>query len=85
MFGEDEPNPAVVAFTTEAATLAVNEMLHRLQGYRGPGKAINNLVRQFHRVTDFRPGAKPQPSCAVCDDDGGYWGRGDVEPFLDRS
>jgi hypothetical protein len=76
------PGPVVVTFTTELACMAVNELLNRLNGFRGPG--IRNLVRKFHLVEDFKPGAKPRPGCALCDDER-YWGRGDVEPFLDRS
>lgn len=84
VLGAGDPAPAVVTFTTEVATMAVNEMLHRLQGFRGAEGARTSLVRQFHRMNDFRPGAKPQAGCALCDDPG-YWGRGDVDPFLDRS
>ncbi len=84
VFGAGDPAPAVVTFTTEVATMAVNEMLHRLHGFRGSDGARTSLVRQFHRMTDFRPGAKSQAGCALCDDRG-YWDRGDIEPFLDRS
>lgn len=84
VFGAGNPSPAVVTFTTEVATMAVNELLHRLQGYRGADGAVTTLVRQFHRMEDFRPGAKPRPGCPVCDDSG-YWGRGDMPLFLDRS
>jgi molybdopterin/thiamine biosynthesis adenylyltransferase len=83
VIGGGNPNPAVVTFTTEVASMAVNELLHRLQGYRGEHGAVN-LVRQFHRMTDFRPGAKPVAGCRLCDRDE-YWGRGDIAPFLDRS
>lgn len=83
VIGAGNPNPAVVTFTTEVATMAVNELLHRMHGYRGEHGAAN-LVRQFHRMSDFRPGAKPVPGCRLCDRDS-YWGRGDIEPFLDRS
>jgi molybdopterin/thiamine biosynthesis adenylyltransferase len=83
VFGEGEPNPAVVTFTTELACMAVNEMLHRIQGFRGQGAAMANWVRQFHRMTDFKPGARPTPGCVLCDSEM-YWGRGDMSPFLDR-
>ncbi len=84
VFGEGNPSPAIVTFTTEVATMAVNELLHRLQGYGGHDGAITTQVRQFHRMEDFRPGAKRRPGCPICDD-AGYWGRGDMDPFLDRS
>lgn len=83
VIGAGNPNPAVVTFTTEVATMAVNELLNRLHGYRGEQSAAS-VVRQFHRMTDFNPGAKPIAGCRLCDRDT-YWGRGDMEPFLDRS
>ena len=82
VFGEGNPSPVVVTFTTELACMAANEMLNRINGFRGA--PMKNLVRKFHLMEDFKPGAKPRPGCALCDDKG-YWGRGDVEPFLDRS
>jgi hypothetical protein len=82
VFGEGNPSPVVVTFTTEVATMAINEMLNRITGFRGP--PMKNLVRKFHLMEDFKPGAKSRPGCALCDD-AGYWGRGDVDPFLDRS
>jgi molybdopterin/thiamine biosynthesis adenylyltransferase len=82
VFGEGNPSPVVVTFTTELASMAMNEMINRINGFRGG--AMKNLVRKFHLMEDFKPGAKPRPGCALCDD-AGYWGRGDVEPFLDRS
>lgn len=84
VFGEGNPSPVVVTFTTELACMAVNEMLQRLNGFRGPEGARTNLVRKFHQMVDAKPGAKPQPGCALCDSSD-YWGRGDIDPFLDRS
>jgi len=82
VFGEGNPSPVVVTFTTELACMAVNEMLNRINGFRGA--PMKNLVRKFHLMDDFKLGAKPRPGCTLCDD-AGYWGRGDLEPFLDRS
>jgi len=82
VFGEGNPSPVVVTFTTELACMAADEMLNRINGFRR--SAIKNIVRKFHLMEDFNPGAKPRPGCALCDD-ARYWGRGDVEPFLDRS
>jgi molybdopterin/thiamine biosynthesis adenylyltransferase/proteasome lid subunit RPN8/RPN11 len=82
VFGEGNPSPVVVTFTTELACMAVNEMLNRINGFRSA--PMKNLVRKFHLMEDFKPGAKSRPGCALCDSTG-YWGRGDVEPFLDRS
>lgn len=81
--GEGDPNPSVVTFTTEVATMAVNELLHRITGYRGLFENTDQRTRLFHRMHDLRPGDLPRPDCPVCGDDF-YWGRGDVEPFLDQ-
>lgn len=79
--GEGNPSPAVVTFTTELACMAVNELIHRMQGFRGEDGAAFNRVRKFHLMEDRRPGHKPRGSCPVCDS-AAYWGRGDMNPFL---
>ncbi len=79
--GEGNPRPAVVTFTTEAATMAVNEMIHRIQGFRGPGGSADNRVRKFHLMEDRLPGHKPCKGCRICDRQT-IWGRGDEDPFL---
>lgn len=84
VFGEGNPSPVVVTFTTELATMAVNELLHRFNGFRGPDGFRTNQVRKFHLMLDAKPGAKPTPGCILCDSNE-YWGRGDLELFLDRS
>jgi len=35
VIGEGNPNPSVVTFTTELACMGINELIHRLQGFRG--------------------------------------------------
>jgi proteasome lid subunit RPN8/RPN11 len=75
------PDPAVVTFTTDVACMAVDELIHRLTGYRRCG-SIAHRVRKYNLGEDKRPGAK-DVQCPLCVSDG-YWGRGDVEPFLDR-
>lgn len=80
--GEGNPSPAVVTFTTEVAAMAIEEFLHRLQGFRGPEGAVGQRVRKFHLLTDRRQGGAPQPDCPVCASPR-CWGRGDVDPFLD--
>jgi molybdopterin/thiamine biosynthesis adenylyltransferase len=83
VLGEGNPNPAVVTFTTEVATMAVNELLHRMTGYRGEHGDDAQRVRLFHRMHDLRPGAESLESCPVCGSQEN-WGMGDVEPFLGR-
>lgn len=79
--GEGNPSPAVATFTTEVATMAINEVIHRLQGFRGPEGSADNRVRKFHLMVDRRPGHKPREGCRICDREI-IWGRGDDEPFL---
>jgi hypothetical protein len=81
--GGGEPAPAVVTFTTATACMAVDELLQALTQFRGSAGSVWQRVRRFDLMTDRRPGATPDPTCPVCADQT-YWGRADVEPFLDR-
>ena len=83
VFGEGNPSPAVVTFTTELACMGVNELIHRLQGFRGEDGHAQNRVRKFHLNEDRRPGRAPKDYCQVCGTDEN-WGVGDVEPFMGR-
>ena len=80
--GEGNPAPAVIPFTTSVATMAVEEMIQRLQGFRGQDGTIANRVRRFSFAEDVRPGAAVQP-CRVCGAPH-IVGAGDVQPFLGR-
>lgn len=81
--GEGNPAPAVVTFTTELACMAVNELIQRLQRFRGVEGSAPNRVRKFHLNEDRRPGHQPVSGCPVCSGDS-LWGKGDVQPFLGR-
>jgi len=81
--GAGNPAPAVVTFTTETATMAVNEMLQGLTGFRGEGGWAAQRVRRFDLGMDRLQGAKQDPNCILCSDQT-YWGRGDMIPFMDR-
>ena len=81
--GAGNPAPAVVTFTTETATMAVNELLQGLIGYRSDEGWAAQRIRRFDLGIDRLQGAKQHPDCILCVDQG-YWGRGDVAPFLDR-
>lgn len=83
VYGEGNPSPAVVTFTTELACMGVNELLHRLQGFRGPDGHAANRVRRFHHNEDRRPGRQPRADCLLCASKD-TWGVGDVDPFMDR-
>ncbi len=82
--GGGDPAPAVVTFTTATACLAVDELLQALTEFRGRESSVWQRIRRFDLMTDRRPGATQDPACPVCSDQT-YWGRADVEPFLDRA
>lgn len=81
--GEGNPSPAVISFTTSVAAMAVEEMIQRMNQFRGADGAIANRVRKFNMAEDFRPGAKKEP-CRICGSDRVH-GVGDVQPFLGRA
>lgn len=80
--GEGNPAPAVVSFTTSVATMAIEEIIQRLTGFRGAAGSISNRVRKFTRLEDVRPGAAAE-KCRVCGS-AHVHGIGDVVPFLGR-
>jgi len=82
VLGEENPSPGVITFTTELACMAVNEMIHRLQGFRGEDGSTSNRVRLFHRMTDLRPSRQLDAECRICGTSAN-WCRGDTEPFLE--
>lgn len=81
VIGEGNPSPAVATFTTETATVALNEFITRLQGFRNTG-AVDHRLRFFHLDEDLKPTSEPEEDCRICGDNR-YWGRGDMDPFLD--
>ncbi|MGA2833646.1 MAG: ThiF family adenylyltransferase [Terracidiphilus sp.] len=84
--GGTDPSPAVVTFTTEIAAVAVNELLHRLTGFRGAQGHCAERVRRFDWIkdSDMVPGGKRSPDCPLCAQRK-YDGRGDMTPFLNQS
>jgi hypothetical protein len=84
--GGIDPSPAVVTFTTEIAAVAVNELLHRLTGFRGAQGHCAERVRRFDwtKDSDMLPGGKRNPECPLCAVRK-YDGRGDMTPFLNQS
>lgn len=83
VIGGGNPNPAVITFTTEVATMATNELINRITGFKKtpPEK---HIMRFFDKGEDRRPSATPQDNCSICNSQD-YWGMGDVEPFLDQT
>lgn len=82
--GEGNPSPSVVTFTTEIASMSVNELLDRLQGFRGEFGGKSERRRMFITCEDGKTGAKQRDECPVCKSKN-YQGRGDMTPFLDIS
>jgi len=84
--GEGNPQPAVITFTTETATMAVNELLQRLTGFRKEAMFdhyINRVHILFEDKKDYRkPGPPINEDCPICSLRD-YWGIGDITPFLD--
>jgi molybdopterin/thiamine biosynthesis adenylyltransferase len=80
VLGEGNPSPAVVTFTTSVAIMAIEEFLHRLQGWRE--RASANRVRKFTLMSDRHQGATFNPHCLICTSKN-VWGLGDREPFLE--
>lgn len=83
VIGERNPSPAVITFTTEVATMSANELLNRITGFRHGGP-LTNLVRFFDKGEDRRQGATPREGCRICHQTN-YWGKGDMEPFMDQA
>lgn len=82
--GGGNPAPAVVTFTTATACLAVDELLQALTGFRDPGGWAWHRIRRYDLLSDRRPGCEQNLHCPVCVQQD-YWGRADIEPFLDRT
>lgn len=83
VIGGGDPSPAVITFTTEVATMAVNELINRITGFKKNG-AENSIMRFFDRSEDGKPGAKRREECPICVSNN-YWGKGDIKPFMDQS
>jgi molybdopterin/thiamine biosynthesis adenylyltransferase len=82
VIGEGNPAPAVVTFTTQIATMAVNELLNRMQGYNIQALTAPHKIFFFHRGMEIHPENISNNECRICGMNN-YWGRGDMQPFLD--
>lgn len=76
-----EPAPAVIAFTTATASAAVMELLHRLTGFMGAERCSSEVLLAFDQARQRTNRLKPRDGC-ICEDRS-FWGRGDVEPYLE--
>lgn len=75
----DGPAPAVITFTTAAATMALNELFGRLFGY-GPEPAPSEVLWRFVEKDIRRSRVLPKPNHYCVDRS--VWGRGDCHPSL---
>lgn len=82
VLGEGDPSPAVVTFTTEAASMAVNEWLTGITGFAGYSGMLPTRIRRFHARDDRFLDIPSQPDCPCCSALATL-GRGDRTPFLD--
>lgn len=82
VMGAGDPAPAVVTFTTEMASVAVNEMIAAITGFHGIEGMIPNRVRRWHALDDRFTANHAREGCPVCNSDDTR-GAGDVDPFLD--
>jgi molybdopterin/thiamine biosynthesis adenylyltransferase len=75
--------PAVIAFTTATAALAIGELLQRTTGFKGQDYDLGELIFRFDESALYKPGAVQQPGCfctnraLIC--------KGDQPRFLDQS
>ena len=77
----DEPAPAVIAFTSATASAAVTELLHRLTGFMGSERSSSEVLLALDQTRLRTNRISPRDGC-ICEDRS-FWGRGDIEPFLD--
>ena len=82
VLGEGDPSPAVVTFTTEAGSMAVNEWLAGVTGFAGSSGMLPTRMRRFHARDERFPDIPSKPDCPCCAASATL-GRGDVAPFLD--
>jgi molybdopterin/thiamine biosynthesis adenylyltransferase len=76
----ETPAPAVIAFTSAVASLAVAELLHRLTGFMGAERKSSEVLIAFDQSRIRTNRVAPRDSCLCADHT--WWGRGDQVPFL---
>lgn len=81
VLGEGDPAPAVAVFTTEAACMAIGELLAAVSGFHGASGMHASRIRRFHASDDRFPGVTPNTGCPACHDPHTL-GRADIEPCL---
>ena len=82
VLGGGDPEPAFIAMTTSVATMALEECMQMLSGFRGDRSPTQRL-RRYLQLEDRLSSIAPNAECPICAD-GCYWGHADMNPFLDR-
>jgi hypothetical protein len=62
--GVEEDRPAVISINMQAASMAVNELLARLHGYRA-GAPADNAIRRLNLVEEFQMSSTAGPPCPI--------------------
>lgn len=75
-----DPAPAVISFTTSVASMAVNELLHRLTGFMGENRETSEVI-QFFDQGDIGHNATPPTAICKCSSPR-VVGSGDQASFL---
>lgn len=73
--------PSVISFTTNIATTAIHEFLHKLTGFMGSDRKSNEILHFFDQSKIRRNALTPLDGCFCGDKD--LIGRGDTKTFLD--
>jgi len=77
----NDPAPSVISFTTNVASLAINELLHRLTGFMGSDRESNEILMLFDELEIRRNSQFSKEDC-ICGNKNNIL-RGDVRPLLD--
>ncbi|NQY97500.1 MAG: ThiF family adenylyltransferase [Henriciella sp.] len=80
--GGGDPAPAVVTFTSEIASVAVNELIAGITGFQGSAGMHARRTRRFHACDDRFPQNIPRAGCPLCDTNEKL-GLADCDPFLE--
>jgi molybdopterin/thiamine biosynthesis adenylyltransferase/proteasome lid subunit RPN8/RPN11 len=76
----DTPAPAVIAFTSTVASLAVSELLHRLTGFMGNDRMSSEILMAFDQSRVRTNRVAPRDACQCADHT--QWCLADEEPYL---
>lgn len=75
--------PSVISFTTNVASFAISEFLHRLTGFMGEDRQTNEIIIKFDEPVVRRNNQRSKPEC-FCGQPHEIM-RGDAKTFLDTT